>query len=117
MAVLLIGTGLYGTLSYRISRRSAEIGLRIAVGARRWQILTQVLLEALHIAGIGVLEGIPMALVTGYLMRSMLYQVKAYDFVSIFAALVCIVAVTLASSLIPACRAALLDPASTLRSE
>ena len=117
LAALLVGIGLYGTLSYRISRRSVEIGVRMALGARRGQVLSHVMREAFWIAGAGVLAGIPIALVAGHFMSSMLYQLTPYDAWSMLGALAGIVGVSLASSAVPARRAASLDPVQALRSE
>ena len=117
LAALLVGIGLYGTLSYRISRRSVEIGVRMALGARRTQVVYAVMREAFAIAAAGVLAGIPLALITGHFMSSMLYQLTPYDAWCMAAALAGILGVSLASSAVPARRAASLDPVQALRSE
>jgi predicted permease len=117
LAALLVGIGLYGTLSYRISRRSVEIGVRMALGARRTQVLYQVMREVLGIAAAGALAGIPIAFIAGRFMNSMLYQLAPYDALSMAGALAGIVAISLASSAAPARRAASLDPVQALRSE
>jgi predicted permease len=117
LAALLVGIGLYGTLSYRISRRSVEIGVRMALGARRTQVLYQVMREAFWIAAAGVLAGIPIAFIAGHFMSSMLYQLEPYDALTMVGALAGIVIISLASSAAPARRAASLDPVQALRSE
>ena len=117
LAALLVGIGLYGALSYRISRRSVEIGVRMALGARRAQVIYDVMREAFAISAAGVVAGVPIALITGHFMSSMLYQLTPYDVWSMVAALVGIVGVSAASSAVPAGRAASLDPVQALRSE
>ncbi len=117
LAALLVGIGLYGTLSYRISRKSAEIGIRMALGAQRRQVLSMVLSETFRLAGVGIAGGIPLALIAGHFMSSMLYQLKPDDKLSLVAALLGIVAVSLAASFNPARRASSIDPAQALRSQ
>jgi predicted permease len=117
LAALLVGIGLYGTLSYRISRRSTEIGVRMALGARRWQVLRMVMRESLWIAAAGVALGIPLAMLTGHFMESMLYGLKPYDRWTALASLVGVVAIGLAAGYLPARRAASMDPMQALRSE
>jgi len=117
LAGLLVGIGLYGTLSYRISRRSTEIGVRMALGARRWQVLRMVLRESLLIAAWGIALGIPLAMLTGHLMQSMLFGLEPYDRWTALASLAGVVAIGLTAGYLPARRAASVDPMQALRSE
>jgi predicted permease len=117
LAALLVGIGLYGTLSYRIGRRTAEIGIRMALGAQRRQVLSMVLRETFQIAGAGIAGGIPLALIAGHFMGSILYELKPDDKLSMAVALVGIVGVSLGASFNPARRASSIDPARALRSE
>lgn len=117
LAALLVGIGLYGTLSYRISRRSTEIGVRMALGAQRQQVSRMVLRESLQIAAIGIAIGIPAALLTGHLMESMLYALDPFDSVSLFLAFMGVVGISLAAGYLPAHRAASIDPMQALRNE
>jgi predicted permease len=117
LAALLVAIGLYGALSYRISRRSAEIGIRMALGARPGQVLYSVLRDSVRIAGIGIAAGVPLSLLTGHFMGSMLYRLQPYDASSLGAAVAGILAVSLAAGFIPARRAASIDPVQALRSE
>jgi predicted permease len=117
LAALLVAIGLYGTLSYRISRRSAEIGVRMALGARPGQVLSSVLRDSVRIAAIGIAAGIPLSLVAGHFMGSMLYQLEPYDAASLGAAVGGILAVSLAAAFIPARRAASINPVQALRTE
>jgi len=117
LAALLVGIGLYGTLSYRVSRRSMEIGVRMALGAQRPRVLVMVLRESLLIAAIGISAGIPFALIAGHFMSSMLYGLEPYDKLTLAAALVGVLAISLVSGYLPARRAASIDPMRALRTE
>jgi predicted permease len=117
LAALLVATGLYGTLAYRVSRRTAEIGVRMALGAQRRQVLWMVLRESLAVAGAGLLLGIPLAIAASRQLRSSLFGLAPSDPWSFAAALGGIVVVTLLASLIPARRAASVDPMKALRME
>jgi predicted permease len=117
LAGLLVATGLYGTLAYRVSHRTVEIGIRLAIGAQRGEVLWMVLRESLLLAGIGIVLGLPLALVASRLLRAMLFNVSPNDFLTFAAALLAVVAVALAAAFFPARRAASLDPMQTLRTE
>lgn len=117
IAVLLVATGLYGTLAYRVSRRTSEIGVRVALGAQRSQVLSLVLHETLWISGAGMLLGVPLALGGARLMRSMLFGITPSDLISFVAALAGIVSVAAAATVIPARRAVGVDPIVALRYE
>jgi predicted permease len=117
LAVVLVATGVYGTLAYRVNNRTSEIGVRIAMGAQRRQVVWMVLRDSLMLTAVGVIIGIPLSLLLGKALTSALYGVQPYDAVSdVFAALG-IVAVAIAASVIPARRAAGVDPLTALRSE
>ena len=117
LAVVLVATGLYGTLAYRVNNRTVEIGVRIAVGAQRGQVMWMVLRDSLRMTAIGVAVGVPLALLVGRALTSTLYGVKPYDpGIYAFAALG-VAAVAIAASLVPARRAAGVDPLTALRSE
>jgi predicted permease len=117
IAVLLVATGLYGTLAYRVSRRTPEIGVRMALGAQREQVLWMVLRESLLISGAAILVGLPLALGGAQLMRSMLFGVGPVDALSFAAALFGVAMVALIASSIPARRATRVDPMVALRYE
>ncbi len=82
LAIVLVATGLYGTLAYRVNMRTAEIGVRMAVGARREQVVWMILKDSLLLTAIGVLIGIPLAMLVGRALTSSLYGVKPLDAVS-----------------------------------
>jgi predicted permease len=117
LAALLVATGLYGTLAYRVSRRTSEIGVRMALGAQRSQVLRMILRESLLISVAGIAVGVPLAIGGAQLMRSMLFGVMPGDFISYFAALLGVTLVALIASAIPARRAASVDPMVALRYE
>jgi predicted permease len=117
LAAVLVATGLYGTLAYRVSRRTAEIGVRMALGAQRQQVLWMVLRESLMVGAAGLAVGLPLAIAGARLLRSTLFGLGPNDPLSFGAALAGIVVVTLLASLIPARRAASVDPMLALRME
>jgi len=117
LAALLVAVGLYGTLSYRIGRRSGEIGIRMALGARREQVLWMVIRESLTLAAAGLIVGVPFSLLVARLLRSNLYGLSQTDPVTFITALLGIAIITLVASFIPARRAASIDPIQALRSE
>ncbi len=117
LAVLLVATGIYGTLAYRVSRRTAEIGVRMALGAQRTQVVWMVLRGSLWLTLIGVVTGIPLAILISRTLASALYNVQPFDAVSYIVAVLGLILVALIASAIPAQRAARLDPAKALRAE
>jgi predicted permease len=117
MAALLVATGLYGTLAYRVSNRTREIGVRLAVGAQRGQVLWMILKESLVLAAIGIGIGLPLAVASSRLLRTMLFGVAPSDVITFAGALLAVTIVAVAASLIPARRAASVDPMRALRTE
>ena len=117
LAVVLVATGLYGTLAYRVSVRTAEIGVRMAVGARREQVVWMILKDSLLLTGVGVLTGIPLAMLVGQALTASLYGVKSLDALSYLLAVAGEAVVALAASALPAGRAASIDPVNALRAE
>ena len=117
LAALLVATGLYGTLSYTVSRRTAEVGIRMALGAQRGAVLWMVLRGSLTVSLAGVALGLPLAVFGTRLLRSLLFGVKPNDPRIFAAALAGILAVAVAASLLPARRAASVDPITALRQD
>jgi len=117
LAVVLVATGLYGTLAYRVNNRTIEIGVRIAVGAQRGQVVWMVLRDSLMMMALGVTMGVPLALLVGRALTASLYGVTPYDAASYVFAALGVAAVAIAASVIPARRAASVDPLMALRSE
>jgi predicted permease len=117
LAALLVATGLYGTLAYRVNRRTAEIGVRMALGAQRTQVLWMVLRESLITAAVGVAVGLPISFAGARLLKSMLFECSPADPATFLLALAGIAAVTLVAALLPARRASSVDPMVALRYE
>ena len=117
LAALLVAVGLYGTLAYRVNRRTVEIGVRFALGAQRSRVLWMVLRDSLVLVAFGLLIGLPGAWLASKLMASMLYKLSAHDPVSLLASAVGVFAVTVMAALIPARRAASVEPMRALRME
>jgi len=117
LAALLVATGLYGTLSYRTNRRTAEIGTRMALGAQRGQMLWMVMRESLLISCVGTAVGLPLAIVFVRFLGSMLYRLSPFDPLSFVLATCCIPLVTSGAAFLPAWRAANVDPMVALRYE
>lgn len=117
LAVGLAAIGLYGVLSYSTARRTREIGIRVAIGAGRGNILSMVLGESAWMVVAGLAAGVPLAYLAGRMVRSQLYGLQAADpRTSVVAGLV-LVAISAAAALLPAWRATRVDPASSLRYE
>ena len=117
LAAVLVATGLYGTLAYRVSMRTAEIGVRMAVGARREQVVWMILKDSLVLTAVGVVLGIPLAMFVGRALATSLYGVKPLDAVSYSLAVLGVLVVALVASAMPASQAASIDPMRALRTE
>jgi predicted permease len=117
LAVVLVATGLYGTLTYRVNRRTAEIGIRMAMGANRGQVVWMILRDALLLTTVGVAMGIPCAIFVGRALASSLYGVNPLDVTSYSLAVLGVAAVALIASAVPARRAAGIEPLIALRTE
>jgi predicted permease len=117
LAATLVAVGLYGTLAYRVSRRTIEIGLRIALGAARGEVLWMIVRESLLLIGAGLAVGLPLSWFTSRLMASMLFQLSPHDSFSLVAAGSGMLLVSLVAALIPARRAASIEPMEALRAE
>jgi macrolide transport system ATP-binding/permease protein len=117
IALLLACLGLYGVTAYWVARRTREIGIRVAVGATRGRVLGTVLRGALWQLGIGLAIGVPGALAAGRLLQSQLYEVSGADARVLIGGLIVLALSGIAAALIPARRAASLDPISALRNE
>ena len=117
LAGFLVAIGLYGTISYGVSRRTTEIGVRMALGAQRGEVLWMFLAESLSVAALGLALGIPASLAVARTLRSMVYGLSPSDPLTILLALAGIASVTLAAAIFPARRAASIDPMRALRME
>jgi ABC-type antimicrobial peptide transport system permease subunit len=117
LALALAGIGLYGTMSYAVSRRTNELGIRMALGAQKKDVLWLVLREAFWQVAIGVVIGIPLAMAGARLIASLLFGVEATDPITISISALVMLAVALLAGYIPARRATKVDPLVALRTE
>ena len=117
LALLLVAVGVYGTLSYSVERRAAEIGIRMALGAPRAAVVWTFLRESLVIAGIGLAVGLPAALALARLLASSLFGVTAHDGPTIASTLIVPAVVAALAGFLPASRASRIDPIRALRQE
>jgi ABC-type antimicrobial peptide transport system permease subunit len=117
LALILASVGLYGVMSYFVAKRTGEIGIRMALGATRVSVLNNVLRGALLQIALGLAVGIPAALFAGHLMASQLYGIGSYDPWAFVGAAVVLALCAALASLIPARRAASIEPMQALRTE
>lgn len=117
LALILVATGLYGTLAYRVQRRTSEIGIRMALGALRGNVLQMVIRESLLIAFAGFVVGLPMSYAVARLLRTQLYRLDYLDPISFSIAAAITLAVALGAAFMPARKASKINPMEALRSE
>jgi ABC-type antimicrobial peptide transport system permease subunit len=117
LAALLVATGLYGSHSFRVSRRTTEIGVRMALGASRGQVLAMVMRESLWVLVAGLAAGVPLTFLAVRPLKSMLYQMSPLDPVSFVLAVTAMIVVSGFAALVPARRAASIEPMQALRTE
>jgi putative ABC transport system permease protein len=116
-ALLLAGLGIYGTISYLVSERTHEIGIRLALGAKRGEIMRMILRQGLALAVAGAALGLVGAVIVSHLMAGLLYGVSPSDPLTFVGVTLVLLAVALAACYIPAIRAMRLDPLVALRYE
>jgi ABC-type antimicrobial peptide transport system permease subunit len=117
LALLLSVIGVYGVMAYSVSRRTRELGIRIALGAPRAMLIRSVLRHAARLAVVGTVVGVVASLLLARLIGGLLYGVGAADPVTFIAVPAALVAAALAASYLPARRAAAVDPLVALRNE
>jgi predicted permease len=117
LALILAAVGLYGITSYTVAQRTSEIGLRMALGADRRNVLALVMRNAFAQVGLGLAIGIPLALLAGRLVSGQLYGVQPYDPLSLGLAVLILAGAAALAGFIPARRAASIEPMKALRTE
>jgi len=117
IALLLVSMGLFAILSYSVVQRTREIGVRLALGAPRFKIITMVLSEGLSVVMSGAVIGLPVTLLLARLIASRLFGVGPTDLTTIFLSLLILVLTGLLASLFPALRASKMQPAAVLREQ
>jgi len=117
LALLLAAVGLYGVMTYAVTRRTAEIGLRVALGAQRKNVVSMVLFDALRLVAIGVVVGLPIAMLCTRYLQAQLHGVGPSDPASMVTAVAVLGASAVAAVLIPALRASRLSPILALRAD
>jgi predicted permease len=117
LALFLSSIGIYGLMSYAVARRTSEIGLRMALGAERSNVMWMVMKESLWLVALGIAIGVPAALAGNRLVGSMLYGLQSNDPVNLLAGAGVLFAVAAVAGYLPARRASLVDPMVSLRYE
>lgn len=117
MALLLAAVGLYAVLSYMVAQRTNEMGLRLALGAQRGDVLRLVLERGLGLAGVGIVVGLAASAALTHFASSLLYGIRPFDWPTYLAVTVVFLFISIAASAAPAMRAAHVDPGTTLREQ
>jgi putative ABC transport system permease protein len=117
IALTLAAVGIYGVLAYLVSQRTHEIGIRLAIGANRSQVLNMILRQGLTLAGGGIVVGLAAAFALTRLMQSLLYQVRPSDPITFTAVPLILLVIALIASYLPALRATRVSPTIALRTQ
>jgi len=117
IALVLAVIGLYGVIAYSTSQRTSEIGLRVAIGAQRSDVIRMVLIEGARLAAVGIVLGLAGSYWASRLLSAFLYGVSGTDFTAFAGAAVALFVVALAATYLPARKASRVDPMHALRAE
>jgi ABC-type antimicrobial peptide transport system permease subunit len=117
LAIVLATVGLYSVMAYSVRRRTREIGIRMAIGARQEAVIGQVLADALRLAAVGVIMGAAASAALMRLAASQVKDVSPYDAATFLTVALLLVSVAVAAALVPARRASRIDPLQALRAE
>jgi len=117
VALGLAATGIYGVMAYTVSQRTNELGIRVALGASAADVVALVLRQGMGVVVVGVVTGLAAIFTVGRLVQAMLYQTSPHDPLALVATVALLAGVALVACLIPARRAAKVDPMVALRCE
>ena len=117
MALVLVATGMFGVISYAISQRTREFGVRMALGATRGRVINHVLREGGVLTALGMLIGTGAALFVTRSLSNLLFEIRPLDLISFFAAMILLAAISICACLVPAWRASRVDPIIAIRAE
>jgi putative ABC transport system permease protein len=117
IALLLAAAGIFGVMSYSVTQRTQEIGIRIALGAQRSDVLQLIVLQGMRFVGAGVVLGLMGVFVCSRLLQSFLFGIGATDLRTMLSVTLILIGVAFVACLIPARRATLVDPIHALRAE
>jgi putative ABC transport system permease protein len=117
LALILAVAGLYGVLTYSVSQRTHELGLRMALGAGPWQVLRLVIIEGMRIVGLGLVVGLMASLALSRVIESQLHGIRATNLLTLLGAIATLTVAALAACYVPARRASKTDPVIALRHE
>jgi putative ABC transport system permease protein len=117
IALLLAAAGIFGVMSYSVTQRTQEIGIRIALGAQRYDVLRLIIVQGMRFVGAGLILGLVGVLVSSRLLQSFLFGIGATDLTTLFSVTLILTAVAFIACLLPARRATRVDPIQALRAE
>ena len=117
VSLMLAVVGLYGVMSYSVVQRTREIGIRVALGARLFMVLRSVLTDVFVVTAFGMLAGLGGGMLLARFVRTLLYEVTPYDIVSVSLPILILFSAAVAAAILPARRAARVDPIEALRYE
>jgi putative ABC transport system permease protein len=117
VALVIAAIGIYGVMAYNVSRRTTEIGIRLALGAQPRDVLNLVLAQGGKLVGLGLFLGLAAALASGRLLESLLFQTSPHDPLTLAAITLILALVATLACLLPARRATKVDPMVALRAE
>jgi ABC-type antimicrobial peptide transport system permease subunit len=117
LALVLAAVGIYGVMSYTVVQQTREIGIRIALGAKRGDVLKMTVKQAIKLVGLGLAIGLPSAFILTRVMSTLLFGISATDPITFLGISLVVLAVALLASYIPALRATKVDPMIALRAQ
>lgn len=117
VALLTTAVGLYGVLAFATAQRTREIGIRMALGAQRWGVVRMVLGDMAKVAGVGIVVALPVSVALARTLKSQMFEVSAFDPITMIGCVLVTAAMVLAAAAIPARRAASVEPTVALRTE